>query len=557
LSGMAQDRLREGLTGIASRVPAALGDFAFELKTFNDVGLIRPIRPDKLGRIAERYFRLGASPALGAAANAISVPERVAIIDEAGSLTWERTHRRSNALARALRDEGVEMGDGVAILCRNHRYFIEATMACAKLGAVALYLNTAFAGPQLADVLEREKPAALIYDQEFTDLLSGAAGSVRRFVGWEEKEGTDETTLEQLISRSHGEDLEPPSEHGRYIILTSGTTGTPKGAQRSEPEGLGSLAALFSKIPRRYGETAMIAAPLFHSWGFLHFMLSLPTAATMVLRPKFDPEDTLRATAEHRARVLAVVPVMMQRILALPDEVKRRYDLSALEVAAASGSALPGDLATRWMDEFGDNLYNLYGSTEVAWATIATPEDMRAAPGTAGRPPRGTVIRIVDEDGNDVPPGETGRIFIGNQLAFEGYTGGGDKEHLGDLLSSGDVGHFDEEGRLFIDGRDDEMIVSGGENVFPREVEDLLADHDAVADAAAIGVDDEQFGQRLRAFVVKADGADTSEDELKDYVKANLARYKVPREIVFVDELPRNATGKVLKRELAERQPAD
>ena len=557
MSGMVQDRLREGLTGIATRVPAALGDLAFELKTFNDVGLFRPIRPDKLGRIAERYFRLGASPALGVAANAISVPDRVAIIDEAGSLTWERTHRRSNALARALRDEGVEMGDGVAIMCRNHRYFIEATMACAKLGAVALYLNTAFAGPQLADVLEREKPAALIYDQEFTDLLSGAAGSVRRFVGWEEKEGTDETTLEQLISRSHGEDLEPPSEHGRYIILTSGTTGTPKGAQRSEPEGLGSLAALFSKIPRRYGETAMIAAPLFHSWGFLHFMLSLPTAATMVLRPKFDPEDTLRATAEHRARVLAVVPVMMQRIVALPDEVKRRYDLSALEVTAASGSALPGDLATRWMDEFGDNLYNLYGSTEVAWATIATPEDMRAAPGTAGRPPRGTVIRIVDEDGDDVPPGETGRIFIGNQLAFEGYTGGGDKEHLGDLLSSGDVGHFDEEGRLFIDGRDDEMIVSGGENVFPREVEDLLADHDAVADAAAIGVDDEQFGQRLRAFVVKADGADTSEDELKDYVKANLARYKVPREIVFVDELPRNATGKVLKRELAERQPAD
>jgi acyl-CoA synthetase (AMP-forming)/AMP-acid ligase II len=554
---MAQDRLREGLAGMASRLPAALGDVAFELKVFNDVGLFRPMRPDKLARIAGRYVRLGVSPALGAAANAIAEPDRVAIIDEAGSLTWERTHRRSNALARALRDEGVEVGDGVAIMCRNHRYFIEATMACAKLGAVALYLNTAFAGPQLADVLEREKPAALIYDQEFTDLLSGATGSLRRFVAWEEKEGTDEVTLEQLITNSHGEDLDPPSEHGRYIILTSGTTGTPKGAQRSEPEGLGALAALFSKIPRRSHETVMIAAPLFHSWGFLHFMLSLPTAATMVLRSKFDPEDTLQATAEHRARVLVVVPVMMQRIIALPDEVKRRYDLSGLEVTAASGSALPGELATTWMDEFGDNLYNLYGSTEVAWATIATPEDMRAAPGTAGRPPRGTVIRIVDEDGKDVPKGETGRIFIGNQLAFEGYTGGGDKEHIGDLLSSGDVGHFDDEGRLFIDGRDDEMIVSGGENVFPREVEDLLSDHERVAEAAAIGVDDEQFGQRLRAFVVKADGADISEDELKDYVKANLARYKVPREIVFVDELPRNATGKVLKRELAERQPAD
>src|SRR5262249_43337082 len=239
------------------------------------------------------------------------------------------------------------------------------------------------------------------------------------------------------------------------------------------------------------------------------------------------------------------------------EEVKRRYDLSSLQVTAASGSALPGELATRWMDEFGDNLYNLYGSTEVAWATIATPEDMRAAPGTAGRPPRGTVIRIVDEDGNDVPPGETGRIFIGNQLAFEGYTGGGDKEHLGDLLSSGDVGHFDEGGRLFIDGRDDEMIVSGGENVFPREVEDLLSDHDAVVEAAAIGVDDDEFGQRLRAFVVTRGSAEVSEDELKAHVKANLARFKVPREIVFLEELPRNATGKVLKRELAERELAD
>jgi acyl-CoA synthetase (AMP-forming)/AMP-acid ligase II len=555
---MAQDGLREGIAGLATRIPTALGDAAFELRVFNEVGLIRPMRPDKLARVAERYIRWGAAPALGSAANAITHPDRTAIIDEAGALTWLETHRRSNALARALRDEGIGVGDGVAIMCRNHRYFIEATMACSKLGVVALYLNTSFAGPQLADVMEREHPGAMIYDQEFTELLSGVEGGMRRYVAWEDEvDETDETTIERLISGAHGEDLEAPPEHGRYIILTSGTTGTPKGAQRSQPEGLSALAALLSKIPRRYGETAMIAAPLFHSWGFLHFILSLPTAATMVLRPRFDPEDTLRATAEHRARVLAVVPVMMQRILALPDEVKRRYDLSALEVTAASGSTLPGELATKWMDEFGDNLYNLYGSTEVAWATIATPEDMRAAPGTAGRPPRGTLIRIVDEDGTDVPPGETGRIFIGNQLAFEGYTGGGDKEHLGDLLSSGDVGHFDDDGRLFIDGRDDEMIVSGGENVFPREVEDLLTDHEAIEEAAAIGVEDEEFGQRLRAFVVKEEGRDISVDDLKDYVKQNLARYKVPREIVFVDELPRNATGKVLKRELAERQLAD
>jgi fatty-acyl-CoA synthase len=211
-------------------------------------------------------------------------------------------------------------------------------------------------------------------------------------------------------------------------------------------------------------------------------------------------------------------------------------------------------MAIRWMDLFGDNIYNLYGSTEVAYATVATPEDLREAPGTAGKPLRNTVVKILDENGEELPLGETGRIFVGSDTAFEGYTGGGNKESVGGLLSSGDVGYFDEAGRLHVSGRDDEMIVSGGENVFPREVEDLLAEHGEIAEAAVIGVDDEEFGQRLKAFVVVKDGGKgPSEDDLKGYVKQNLARYKVPREVVFLDELPRNATGKVLKRELREQ----
>jgi acyl-CoA synthetase (AMP-forming)/AMP-acid ligase II len=221
-----------------------------------------------------------------------------------------------------------------------------------------------------------------------------------------------------------------------------------------------------------------------------------------------------------------------------------------------SGSALPGPISERWMDLFGDNLYNLYGSTEVAWATIATPADLRAAPGTAGRPPRGTIVRLFDEDGGEVGPGETGRIFVGNDLAFEGYTGGGSKDAIGGLLSSGDVGHFDEGGRLFIDGRDDDMIVSGGENVFPGEVEELLAGHAAVAEAAVFGVEDARFGQRLKAVVVRREGRDLSADQLKRFVKSNLAGYKVPRDVEFVDELPRTSTGKVLKRELRDDSPA-
>jgi fatty-acyl-CoA synthase len=436
-------------------------------------------------------------------------------------------------------------------MCRNHRGFVESTLAVAKLGAGGLYMNTAFSGPQLIGVVERERPAALIYDDEFSGLLAEAGEGLLRLVAWTEDGAAGDPTLETLIAGTDDAELEPPEESSRFVILTSGTTGSPKGAQRAQPETLGPLAAMFSRIPMRAGERTMIAAPMFHSWGLAHFMLGLSLGSTYVLERRFDPERTLRAVQERGATALIVVPVMLQRILQLPDSVLDRYPLPSLRVTAASGSALPGSLATEWMDRFGDNLYNLYGSTEVAWATIATPEDLRAAPGTAGLPPRGTAVKIVDPEGAELPAGSTGRVFVGNEMAFEGYTGGGGKEIVEGLLSSGDVGHFDHQGRLFIDGRDDEMIVSGGENVFPREVEDLLAAHAAIAEVAVIGVDDDEFGQRLKAFVVLCERDSLGEDELKEHVKRNLARYKVPREIVFCDSLPRNATGKVLKRELS------
>jgi acyl-CoA synthetase (AMP-forming)/AMP-acid ligase II len=334
------------------------------------------------------------------------------------------------------------------------------------------------------------------------------------------------------------------------VILTSGTTGTPKGAQRQQSDSIEPAAALFSKIPLKARETTVIAAPMFHSWGYAHFLLSLPLLSTLVLRRKFDPEETLKAISQHGASALVVVPVMLQRIMALPPETIARYDVRCLKVIAVSGSAFPGDLATHAMDTFGDIVYNLYGSTEVAWATIATPEDLRAAPGTAGRPPLGTVVKLLDEQGREVAPGEVGRIFVANEFMFEGYTDGGNKEIVGGMMRTGDVGRLDAQGRLFVDGRDDEMIVSGGENVFPREVEDLLADHEQIADVAVVGVEDAEFGQRLKAFVVPRNGNGLTQEAVQDYVKANLARFKVPREVVFVKELPRNATGKVLKREL-------
>jgi fatty-acyl-CoA synthase len=536
----------------AAGLRASISDSIFEAKVLREAGILSPMRPDKALRIGGAFLRWGASPALGVTTAAIHHPHELAIVDERGALSWERLHRRTNALASSFAAMGIGPGDGLGIMCRNHRGFVEATLAAAKLGASALYLNTMFAGPQLVEVTRREGPKALVYDEEFSDLLAGVDDSVTRIVGWCDGE-VPGPTLDSLIEGGDGSDHKPPPEKPKFVILTSGTTGTPKGAQRSSPDGLMAIASLIDRIPFRTGMTMMIAAPLFHSWGFFHFVMSLPTGATMVLRRRFDPEETLRAVEQSRADVLAAVPVMVQRILTLPDEVLERYSLPSLGITSLSGSALPGELAIEWMDRFGDNVYNLYGSTEVAYATVATPEDLRAAPGTAGKAPRGTKIRLYDEHGKEVPQGEVGRIFVGNEMAFEGYTGGGGKEIIDGLYSSGDVGHFDADGRLFIDGRDDEMIVSGGENVFPREVEDLLADHEAVEEVAVIGVEDAEFGQRLKAFVVIRGEAEIDAGALTAHVKAHLASYKAPREVEFLDELPRNATGKVLKKDLRAR----
>lgn len=539
-----------GRAGARDLVGAVSG-IGTTVRVLGRAGVIRPYGPRTLVDIGRVVLQWGTGPAGGFATLAARAPHQVGVVDELGELTWGELQRRSNSLARALSERGVGEGDSVAVMCRNHRGFIDASIAIAKLGADILYLNTAFAGPQLADVLDREAPHLVIHDEEFTDLLSGAH-TERRLLAWTDGDPQSET-LEQLVGAYDESDLHPPGRHSRVVILTSGTTGAPKGAPRKEA-GIDAAVSLLSRMPLRAGWRTHIAAPLFHTWGFAHLALAMLLGSTVVLRRSFDPLTALRTAQDERCQSMVVIPVMLQRMLALDPAELDSVDLSRVRVVASSGSALPATLATAWMDRFGDNLYNIYGSTEVAYASIATPEDLRADPTSAGRPPHGTVVRILDERGEELPQGETGRIFVGNGLLFEGYTNGGSKEVVDGLMSSGDVGYFDEDGRLHVAGRDDDMIVSGGENVFPQEVEDCLMAHEGVLEVAAVGVDDDDYGQRLRAFVVRS--GDVSAEELREHVKANLARFKVPREIVFLDELPRNATGKILKRELARHDEA-
>ncbi|OBI99897.1 acyl-CoA synthetase [Mycobacterium alsense] len=539
---------------MATRISEALGVIA----TLRRAGMIAPMRPDRYLKMAAAMRREGMGITVGFASAAQRCPDRPALVDELGALTWRQLDERINALAAALQSlPGGQAGTPrvIGIMCRNHRGFVESLVGASRIGADVVLLNTSFAGPALADVVNREGVDAVIYDEEFTATVDRAFADkpdATRIVAW--TDGRHPLTVEKLIADHPGERPRRAGRKSRMILLTSGTTGTPKGAnQTGGNAGVGTLKAILDRTPWRAEETIVIVAPMFHAWGFSQLVFAASMACTVVTRRKFDPEATLDLIDRHRATGLAVVPVMFDRIMELPDEVRNRYSCKTLRFAAASGSRMRPDVVTGFMDQFGDVIYNNYNATEAGMIATATPRDLRAAPDTAGRPAGGTEIRILDREFNELPTGEVGSIYVRNDTQFEGYTSGSTKDFHAGFMSSGDVGYLDAAGRLFVVGRDDEMIVSGGENVYPIEVEKALAAHPDVAEAAVIGVDDQQYGQRLAAFVVLEPGGSATVDDLKQHVRDNLANYKVPREIAVLDELPRGSTGKILRNELQAR----
>ncbi|MGI9611697.1 MAG: AMP-binding protein [Acidimicrobiales bacterium] len=507
--------------------------------------------PGRVAAVAGALGRWGPTIATLYRAGALRHPLRPAVIDHRGALDYIQLDRRSSALAKGLRAAGLQPAQRLGLLCFNHRDFVEANVAAAKAGLDVVYLNTGFAGPQLADVIERENIAGLVVDAALHALVADIDFAGPQIIADEPANtapsGHHTMRDARRLGRSRSTTLIPRASSP--VLLTSGTTGLPKGANRADGAGDPRAAGgIFQAIPYRTGDVFCLPTPLFHAWGLSQLLVAASLGSTVLLAPRFSPTDTVRSVVEHRATVLAVVPVMLQRLLAEPD-----LDLSqmtSLRIVASSGSALPGPVSEQWMDRTGDTLYNLYGSTEVGQATIATPADLRAAPGTAGRVAPGCDVAIVDHDGQPLPNGAEGRIFVANGSQFSGYTGGGTKEIIDGRMASGDVGHFDEDDRLFVTGRADDMIVSGGENVFPGEVEDALLADPRIADAAVVGVPDPSFGQRLAAFVVRAPGASVSSKAVKEVVATELARHKVPRDVTFVDELPRTTTGKLLRRSL-------
>ena len=501
-----------------------------------------------------KWGEFGMLPSL----NARRHPDRAACIDEEGELSYRELDEAAHAVANGLIEKGVKGGDGVAILARNHRWFLIANFGAARVGARIILLNSEFSGPQIKEVAEREGAKLIIYDDEYTEAVSKAEpplGKLRALgvnPDADEPSGSTDETLAELIKRSSRTPAPKTSRHASIIILTSGTTGTPKGANRSTPPTLAPVGGILSHVPFKANEVTSLPAPMFHALGYLHGTIAMFLGSTLLLRRKFKPPLVLEDIEKHKATAIVVVPVMLSRILDAMEKMEDKPDLSSLRIVFVSGSQLGAELASRALKDIGPVVYNMYGSTEIAFATVAGPKDLERNAATVGPVVKGVKVRILDDNGNELPQGEVGRIFVGNAFPFEGYTGGGGKQIIDGLLSSGDVGYFDEHGLLYVSGRDDEMIVSGGENVFPAEVEDLISGHPEVVEATAIGVEDKEWGHRLRAFVVKKQDASLDEDTVKHYVRDHLARYKVPREVILLEELPRNPTGKILKRELRE-----
>jgi fatty-acyl-CoA synthase len=522
------------------------------LGVIRDAGMLNLVmpRPSLLGLAVRMPFR---TPNLGSAVHlhAATRPHDAAVIDRTGELTWRQLEERTNRLANWIleRMKGTEdaaSGGRVAFMLRNGREMVECYAACGLAGATAVPVNTWSTAAEVAHVIETQDPALIVADREFADSVEGGAPDTPRlWVGQEEASGG-----EDYESALDGASPRVPKARGaaKIVTHTSGTTGKPKGAERDVgADSLAPFVRFLEKVPLHRRDRFLIAPPMFHSFAQGMAAVTLVIGGTLVLPHRFDPADTIDLARRTGATAAALVPVMLRRML----DVEDRSAADTLRLIVLSGSALPGPLRERAEEVYGRIFYDLYGSTEVGWATIATPDDQVRKPGTVGAPGKGMSVFAAGDDGSVLPPGEIGRIYVATGFEFEGYTGvDSDREMLGDAMEFGDEGWVDEDGYVFISGRADDMIVSGGENVYPSEAEEALEAHAEVADVAVLGVEDEEYGEVLHAYVVRANGSSLDEEGVISHVRERLARYKAPKHVTFLDELPRNATGKVLKREL-------
>jgi fatty-acyl-CoA synthase len=491
-------------------------------------------------------------------------PDKVGLYWHDDALTFGDIDARMDRLAAGLARRGLRRGSSLLVMMKNRPEFVLAGGGASRLGAAAVSVSWRSTSDELAYLASHCGAAAICFEHDLWPIVDATRKSVPALdanlviVGLAPGEAPPRGCLrfEDLLAAEPAAFVaeQGAEEDAAVVIYTSGTTGKPKGAVRKFPrDAMPAAMQLIAETPMRVDDVHLVPCPLYHSTAFGFLAFSHILGASAVLMDEFKPEAFLAHVERFGVTTTALVPTMLHRVLGLGPEVLERYHTRSLRAIFSMGAPLPAPLALEVMDRFGDVLYNLYGATEFGIVTLATPRDLREAPGTIGRKIPGTDIRLLDDAGRQVDVGAVGELWAKSKLVVEGYhndraaTEASLKEGF---FSVGDLARVDAAGRYFIEGRKRDMVISGGVNVYPAEVEAALEAHPALAEVAVIGVDDPDLGERVRAFVVKKPGQDVDEAHLRTWTRERLSGPKVPRDFVFVDALPRNPTGKVLKREL-------
>ena len=492
--------------------------------------------------------------------HAANTPGKPALKWRDETISFGELDRRIDAIAQALVRRGFGRGTSVLLMMKNRPEFIEAATGVSRMGGAAVAVSWRSTANELVYLASHCGARAIVVEADLWPAVEEAKKQLPNvetiFTVGGHAPGA--VRFEELLDgTARFDEPEGAAEEAAVVIYTSGTTGKPKGAVRKFPkEALPAVMRIIAETPMRVDDIHLVVCPLYHSTAFAFVTFAHLLGATAVILDEFKPEPFLQAIEHYGVTQTALVPTMLHRVLALGDETLDKYTTRSLRAIFSLGAPLPGPLAIETMDHFGDILYNLYGATEIGLVTIAKPVDLRAAPGTIGQVIPGNEIRLLDDAGSEVRPGSVGELYVRNKMLVAGYHKDAEatRSSMKDgFFSVGDLARCDRDGRYFIEGRKRDMVISGGVNVYPAEVEGVLEQHPALAEVAVIGVEDAEWGERVRAFVVRRPGQHVDEGELKSWTRERLAGPKVPRDFVFLDMLPRNPTGKVLKRELRDR----
>jgi long-chain acyl-CoA synthetase len=505
---------------------------------------------------------------IGPAANAQNCPDKLAVVFRERRYTWREWNARMNQLAHGLRALGLQAGDKVAVLLNNSNESLEVTAGVSKVGMIAVPLNYRLTADEIEYIIGNADAKVFIFGAEFADRVGAvqarlASVLAANFVVVGDVPTGTFARYEELLAGQPTNEPEGEAVQGlSAMIYTSGTTGRPKGVSRrgnpTDPRLVMGIVQGFNLAP---GEIHLVCAPLYHSAPLLGAALTIVLGGTLVIMPKFDPDEFLRLVHEEKVTSTMAVPTIMKRLMSLPDDVRRRYDVRSMRSMVFGAAPCPMETKRAIADYFGDCLYEYYGSTDAGLSTILPPHEQFTKVGSCGRVLDGHDIKIFDEDGNELPRGQVGDVYITNSLveSMEYYKDPEKTQQAfrGKYMTVGDMGYLDADNYLYLVDRKIDMVISGGVNIYPAEIEATMHEHPAVLDVAVIGVPNEDWGEELKAVVQLKPGVHTSAEDLITFCTQRLADYKRPRSVDFVEELPRNPSGKLLKRELRTRYWGD